>query len=350
MSTGNHKKSGVVGMALWKKLLIVFVLLLVAGGLGVYIFANSMLDEVEKDEEKMEPKELSCVDVDGYVNVLLLGVDSRNMKKKKIKNHNTDCIIVVSINTETKKVNLTSIYRDCYTKIADTPTYTKINTAYAYTGAKGAIQTVNQMMDLNIENYVLFNFKMVAEVVNDVGGITVDVKEEEIDELNKYTKQTAKNIKQKKYHLVKKPGKQTLEGVQAVSYGRIRKGVGDDFKRTDRMRLVIKQVTAKMQMMEVSDMMRIMKDVFPYLKTSMSNNDIIAFAQQIRGFKFGKSKGFPYVKGDGLVDGVSYVYPIDLSANVVKFHKEVFKQKDYQPSASVVEISDTIASTMVPQQ
>lgn len=347
MSAGRHSAAAKVeGMALWKKLLIILALLLIAGGLGAYIYVGSVLDTMERDTEELRPRELSSVDVDGYLNILLLGVDSRKMKKSKLKNHNTDCIIVVSINTETKKVNMTSIYRDCYTKIADTPTYTKINTAYAYKGAKGAIQTVNQMMDLNIENYVLFNFKMVAQVVNDVGGITVDVKEEEIDELNKYTKQTAKNIHQKKYHLVKKPGRQTLEGVQAVSYGRIRKGVGDDFKRTDRMRLVIKQVAARMQLMEPSDMLVIMRHVLPYLKTSLSNNDIIALAQQLEGFSFGKSKGFPYVKGDGLVDGVSYVYPVDLTANVARFHEEVFKQKGYVPTETVQEISNTITSAM----
>lgn len=347
MSAGKHSSGEkTAGMALWKKLLIILGLLVIAGGLGFYIYVTSVLDTMERDTEQMKPRELSSVDVDGYLNILLLGVDSRKMKKSKLKNHNTDCIIVVSINTETNKVNLTSIYRDCYTKIADTPTYTKINTAYAYKGAKGAIQTVNQMMDLNIENYVLFNFKMVAKVVNDVGGITVNVKKEEIDELNKYTKQTAKNIHQKKYHLVRKPGRQTLEGVQAVSYGRIRKGVGDDFKRTDRMRLVIKQVTAKLKLMEPSDMMNIMKDVLPYLKTSLSNNDIIALAQQLDGLSFGKSKGFPYVKGDGLVDGVSYVYPVDLSANVARFHEEVFKQKGYVPTEKVQEISNTITAAM----
>ena len=91
-------------------------------------------------------------------------------------------------------------------------------------------------MDLNVDKYVLFNFKMVSDLVNSVGGITVDVKDYEIQQLNKYTKQTAHNIGQKKYKLVTKAGKQKLEGVQAVSYGRIRKGVGDDFKRTSRMR------------------------------------------------------------------------------------------------------------------
>ena len=113
-------------------------------------------------------------------------------------------------------------------------------------------------MDLNVDKYVLFNFKMVSDLVNAVDGITVDVKSNEVQQLNKYTRQTANNIGQKKYNLVKKAGKQKLEGVQAVAYGRIRKGCGDDFKRTSRMRIVIKKVTAKLQKSSISTILDVM--------------------------------------------------------------------------------------------
>lgn len=89
-------------------------------------------------------------------------------------------------------------------------------------------------MDLNISNYVVVNFKAVADLVDAVGGIEVDVQDYEIEQLNKYTIETAKNIGHDDYKLVESAGVQTLEGVQAVSYGRIRKGVGDDFKRTEK--------------------------------------------------------------------------------------------------------------------
>ena len=98
------------------------------------------------------------------------------------------------------------------------------------------MKTLNQAMDLNISKLWVVNFKAVADLSRrQVGGIEVDVQDYEIQQLNKYTKETAENIGTKKYNLVKSAGVQTLEGVQAVSYGRIRKGVGDDFKRTERM-------------------------------------------------------------------------------------------------------------------
>ena len=101
---------------------------------------------------------------------------------------------------------------------------------------------------------MVVNFKAVADLVDQVGGITVDVQDFEIPQLNKYTIQTAENIGKKDYKLVEKAGEQTLEGVQAVSYGRIRKGVGDDFKRTERMRTVLTKVFDKVKKMSFGEL------------------------------------------------------------------------------------------------
>jgi LCP family protein required for cell wall assembly len=342
---GKHGK-GFRNWKRWQKVTLIVVIIVavaaVAGYAGFKAYLNYKLDKVKKTT--LDTKKLSCVDVNGYVNIALLGVDSRSMSSKNLKGTNTDCIIIVSMNTKTKKVNLISVYRDTYTKIGETSTYSKINSAYASGGAETALKTINQTMDLNVSKYVLFNFKMVSDLVNDVGGITVDVKDYEIQQLNKYTKQTAHNIGQKKYKLVKKAGKQTLEGVQAVSYGRIRKGVGDDFKRTSRMRIVIKKVTNKLKDKSIFKMIDIMDDCLPQCQTNLSNNDMIGLAQRLSKLEFNKSVGFPYNVTTGLMNGISYVFPDDLSANVVKLHKELFGQKDYTASSTVNAISATIAA------
>ena len=109
------------------------------------------------------------------------------------------------------------------------------------------MKTVNQALDLNIKKYVLFNFKAVSDVVEEVDGINIDVKDYEIDELNKYTYETALIIGTENYNMVSEAGPQKLTGPQAVAYGRIRKGVGDDFKRTERMRTVIKKLLTKVK-------------------------------------------------------------------------------------------------------
>ena len=334
------------GIKGWQRFLIILVALLIAIGLAAYAAFQQYMGSVTKKirGERVKINELSCVDVDGYVNIVLLGVDSRSMKKKALKNANSDAIIIVSMNEKTKDVNLISVFRDTYLKMGDTPTYDKINAAYAYGGVQMSMRSLNQAMDLNIEKYVLFNFKMVSDLVNAVGGIEVNVKDIEVDELNKYTGQTARNIGQDDYKKVKKPGKQTLEGVQAVAYGRIRKGVGDDFRRTSRMRQVIKKVTKKLKKKNLFQLKGIMEMCLDDCKTNLSESDMIGMAQRLGKFKFDSTVGFPLTVKTGMLNGISYVFPGNLEKSVKKLHKKMFEQEDYEPSDSVKEISNTIIS------
>ena len=330
----------ILGMKPWQKVVCGIVIVALLFGVGAYGFVQGTLNKVEKT--KIDKKKISCVDIDGYINILLLGVDARSMKKKDLKEKNTDCIIVVSINTETKRVNMISVYRDTYLALNGTNEYNKVNAAYAWGGAEGAITTMNENLDLNIENYVLFNFKVVSDLVNAVDGITVNVEDYEIEELNKYTKETAKIVGQKDYQLVEEPGEQTLEGVQAVAYGRIRKGVGDDFKRTSRMRTVVKKVTHKLQEKNVSELMKIMDMVLPQIQTSLSNNDMIGLAQRLTSYEFDQSIGYPYDVTTGPINGISYVIPTDLAGNAVRLHNEFFGQEEYQVSDRLQEIANGI--------
>ena len=241
------------GMQTWKKVTILVLLVLVLAalivGIAVYGYMHSLVDQMH--EPTPDDYDLSLVDVDGYINILLLGVDSRDMDN--IKGTRSDMIMIASINKDTYDVKLTSVYRDTYLKLGDTSTYDKITHACVYGGPEMTMKSLNQAMDINLSNYIVVNFKTVADVVDAVGGITVDVQDYEIYQLNKYTKQTARNIGKKNYNLVKSAGTQTLEGVQAVSYGRIRKGVGDDFKRTERMRIVVMKVLDKVKTMSFSE-------------------------------------------------------------------------------------------------
>ena len=325
-----------------KKIIVIAAMVIAILCCNVAIFAHSfasnMMGNIEKDTT-LETEDLSCVNTDGYVNIALFGVDSRDMSQEGLKNANTDCIIVVSYNPENKNVNLVSVYRDTFMKIGDTDTYDKVNSAYATGGAQTAIKTLNQSMDLDIQNYVMFNFKMVADLVDCVGGIDVNIEDYEIEELNKFTKSTAKNLHVKDYSLVKEPGEQTLDGVQAVAYGRIRKGVGDDFKRTDRMRLVIKKCTDKAKKMNIVQLSNLANKLSPYMKTSLSDKDITLLLLDVPGMHFGTNVGWPYDKTTGMINGASYVIPANLEANTVKLHQDLFGQENYEASQTVKDIS-----------
>jgi len=331
------------GLKTWKKALfisaIAILIIVIVGGAAVYAYFNSIFDEIH--EPTPEDYDLSLVDVDGYYNILLLGVDSRDMDN--LDDTRSDAIMMVSINKDTNDVKVLSVYRDTYIKMGDTSTYDKITHACFYGGPEMTMKTMNQAMDLNISNYVVVNFKAVADLVDAVGGIEVDVQEYEINQLNKYTIETAENIGRKDYKLVKKPGVQTLEGVQAVSYGRIRKGVGDDFKRTERMRTVLSLVMDKMKDMSFKDLKKIIKMMTPQVKTNLSRNDILGLAIRLPQYNIKDTTGWPYNVSTGYIGGVSYVFPANLAENVIRMHKEFFGQDDYSISATASNISSAIA-------
>lgn len=337
-------KQWVNGLKTWQKITIltatIVILAILIVGIVVYGYFNGIINEMH--EPTPEDYDLSLVDVDGYINILLLGVDSRDMSN--IKGTRSDMIMIASINKETNDVKLTSVYRDTFLKLGDTSTYDKITHACVYGGPEMTMKSLNQAMDLNITNYAIVNFKAVADLVDAIGGITVDVQQGEIYQLNKYTKATARNIGRKNYNLVKGPGVQTLEGVQAVSYGRIRKGVGDDFKRTERMRIVVSKVFEKAKTMTFGDLKKIIDMMVPQVKTNLTMNDILALGVRLPQYNISTGSGWPYKWTTGLINKVSYVFPAGLAVNTTMLHQEVFGQTDYVPSATVNTISNEIVA------
>ncbi len=331
-------------MKTWKKLLalLLIVILLGVGIIGTMAFSYLNNAVTEMQMPIAEDYDLSLTPVEGFINILLLGVDSRNMEN--IKGTRSDMIMIASINTETYDVTLTSVYRDTFLKLGDTSTYDKITHACVYGGPELTIKSLNQALDIDISTYALVNFKGVANIVDAVGGITVDVQPREINQLNKYTKQTARNIGQKEYNLVKAPGVQTLQGVQAVSYGRIRKGVGDDFKRTERMRIVVSKVVEKLKKMSFGDVKKIIDMMVPQVKTNLSMNDILALGVKLPKYNINSGSGWPYKWTSGYLNKTSYIFPSNLAVNAVEFHKQVFGNETYTASSLISSMSSEIAS------
>lgn len=320
----------------WPLLLALLLVVCLAAGGGVYAYIQSMLNQVKRVE--VDRAALSCVDMDGYVNILLLGIDARDMESTE--GSRTDCMMILSIKEETGEVYLTSIYRDSFLKMGDLGLFDKVNQAFAYGGPELAIQSVNEALDLNIDKYVLFNFKAVADVVDELEGLTINVEDYEIEELNKYTEETAETIGRDSYHLVTAHGEQKLDGCQVVSYGRIRYGVGDDIKRTERMRTVMSLLLDEARSMGLGQLNELLNTVLPQIQTNLSNSDMMALAGDASEYTLVGSSSFPYQIIEGHVDGGSYVFALDLEADVKALHETVFGQKDYQPTPTCVEISN----------
>lgn len=332
--------------AKWKRVLMVtctvIVVLLLVAAIAAYALFSSIFGDMFKESEG--EYDLSLKAVDGYYNILLLGVDSRNMDD--VEGTRSDAIMVVSISEDTSDVKILSVYRDTYLKLGETTTYDKITHACVYGGPEMTMKSLNQALDLDISNYVVVNFKVVADVVDAVGGIEVDVEDYEIQQLNKYTIATANNIGRDDYQLVESAGKQTLDGCQAVSYSRIRKGVGDDFKRTERMRTVVSLTVEKMKDMSFKELRKLIKVITPQVQTNISKSNVLGLAFRLPQYNIVGTQGWPFNVTTGYVGGVSYVFPSDLAANTVKMHQDFFGQTEYQPSDMVNEISNTIIANL----
>lgn len=336
-----NKKTRKMGKKKAKRVLfIILILILVIAGV-IFGFLKSKLDKINYVSIPLEDLDMNDGISDSlskYRNIVLLGVDSRDIRTNE--GARTDAIIIVSINKETKDVNLASVYRDTYLDLGEEYGLDKVTHAHAYKGPALTISTLNRNLDLNISEFVTVNFKVVAEVIDMMGGIEIDVEENEMSDMNKYIADTSKNTGISSSQLTHS-GKQTLDGVQAVTYSRIRKTSGGDYKRTERMRTVLMKTFEKAKKMSISDINNIANKILPQIQTNITQGEIMSLIPQVISYNVKDNIGWPY-ETKGITLDRWYGVPVTLEENVKKLHEELFGQLDYQPTETVKEISNRI--------
>lgn len=208
----------------------------------------------ENEEEKIE-------------NILLVGIDSRTNNFKYAR---ADTIIIVSINKLKRQINLTSIMRDTYVKI---PRYrnNRINAAYAYGGAELLKKTINNNFNLDIEKHIVINFKGFEKVIDILGGLDVDLKKYEVNELNR----CIAGLGGRRTNFIKQSGIRHFNGQQALAYCRIRRVGKGDSERTERQRKVIKLIIEKIQGSSFSEYPKLVTNMYPYVKTNIGSRDYL---------------------------------------------------------------------------
>ena len=315
---------------------VIILLVLCATAYG--IFKLDKLDINILDKDKLE----AYRDTGPYTNIALFGLDSREGELDG--GVQSDCIMIASINNETNDVKLVSIYRDTLLQQAD-GTYEKANSAYNRGGPEEAISLLNRNFDLDIQNYVSVNFNALVDVIDSLGGIELDMTQEEAFYSNGYAFETAQVVGQEMKPIKEEAGIKLLDGVHAVGYARIRYTDGNDFKRTERQRVVLQKVAEKAKKANLLTLNEIVDKVFPQISTNLTLKDMMGFAANIMDYNIVQTGGFPYqVTTDESVrehDG-SYVVPIGLRSNVEQLHRELFGEEAYVPSEKVQQINDEI--------
>lgn len=328
-------------------------------------------EEVEIPSEIVKAKEEGESTMLGYRNIALFGVDATN-EKEVAKNSRSDTIMIASINMDTGDIKLVSVYRDTYLNIGrsdseESDTYTKCNAAYAKGGPTRAIRMLNTNLDMDIEDFVTIGYNSLIDVVDGLGGVWVEIKQNEISYLNDYqksivvqwkygvkgsgtngeiTEEDLKVLKSSDYTPVKEAGYQLLDGLQAAAYCRIRY-VGNDFARTERQRTVLKAIQDQALKADLNTLTNLFNDVVGQVYTSLSKEEMLEMLGKIATFKIVDEGGFPnegqFVTGNIGASG-SCIVPKDLESNVIWLHQFLFDDDDYTVTEGVRERGKMIES------
>jgi len=293
---------------------------------------NPDLAPLEGDE-KVNVDDLSVTEglSPEWHNILLLGSDTRNIKKVS----RTDTIIIAAINTKDGRIKLISIMRDTIVPIPGHGDR-KINSASYYGGPELVMKVVNQCFKMNITEYVLVNFSSFKEVIDILGGIDLDISEEEMEQINGGLKEQARllNLSKEKYlageYNLKTYGPNThLDGLQALAYSRIRK-IDSDYARTRRQRKVIDATIQKMRgSVSVKQLMQLATSMWEYVDTNIDMMSAIGLATTVLKSGTGKiSTGLMPLTGTYKSESRSSngwaLYDIDYEENATKLHEFIY--------------------------
>ena len=337
MSKEKNKK----GLSTFLKIVMILILILLILVGFTFFYVKNKLDKIQKVElpsgEDLGITDTVAQNLTGYRNIAIFGVDSRS-DDYGIGNR-SDCIIIASINNDTKEIKLVSVYRDTYVNI-EGHGLDKITHAYSYGEAPLAIKTLNKNLDLNIDEFVTVNFNSVAEAVDQLGGVQLSITADEVKYINAYIDGTSQNTGKTSQHITE-PGTYTVDGVQAVAYSRIRYTEGGDYKRTERMRTVLEAMFNKLKTKNIAEINSFANTILPHVYTNISATDIISMVPSMTKYKVTQSIGWPYNTKGKTIDRW-YGIPVTLESNVIQLHKEAFGEENYVPSDTVKTISQSI--------
>lgn len=237
------------------------------------------MGEVVIDESQLEINENLP---DHVVNILLLGIDNR---QDVTEGGRSDAMLICSINTQDGSVKLTSIQRDLLVTIPTKKNPYKITNAYSWGGGQLSMATVNQNFELNIDKFVTINFYGLAAIIDYLGGVDIELTKTEASRINYELKKEPlpfdTNPDRDKVEAV--AGVHHLDGMQAVTYARIRGISGEnDFNRSERQRKLLEVLLEQvMQDMSLDRMVELISVAMPYVLTNMSASDMATLGMQV---------------------------------------------------------------------
>lgn len=278
-----HKKSRLFSkLSKGKKVLLsVFLIILLIGSLSTYLLCSKLFKKSNSviytkkitTEEKEINESNDNLDVETNTkNILLVGVDKRSGEDIG----RTDSIMIATIDPQNSNVKLTSILRDTYVEIPEHG-YNKINAAFAIGGVELLSRTLKYNFNITLDNYITIDFYSFQNVIDSIGGVEIDVKDTEVNEINKYIKE----VNGSKSTLLTEPGLQVLNGQKALSYSRIRYVGNSDFERVERQKRVISASVDKVKNMGALEYPKLLSSVYSSIDSDMTLANIITMGNTV---------------------------------------------------------------------
>ena len=308
--------------------------------------------QTEVDLSNLEPNEALP---DNVFNILLLGIDSRDKDAQSMEGR-SDAVIICSINKDTGSVTLSSIARDTAVEVPGYKSRKRINTAYKFgctkggstaAGAELAMKTVNRNFQMNIEHYVVVNIHGLAEIIQALGGVDMEMTRAEASAINyELFEKEPMDSNEGRTRLKLEDGVQHLDGMQAVTYGRIRNLKGqNDLNRNERQRHLLEVLLEQvMDGMDFTKLLTLIQTALPYGKTNLTSDELLELGSAVLSGEAMKN-----LQGGGMVlnqfsipmvgeygyrefGGVSLVYISErrMKTTLDAMHEIVYGQSYYQ--------------------
>ncbi|MEG0775130.1 LCP family protein [Clostridium sp.] len=313
--------------------LIVFLIFIIAGTAS-YAFltlgnVNTKEITVDKEELGIETELEQKIEEDNkkdIKNIILLGVDEFEGNVGR-----SDAVVIATVDPVHNKLKLTSIMRDSYVNIPGHG-YDKLTHAYAFGGEELSIKTINQTYGLNITDYVKVNFDEMENIIDAVGGLDIEIRSDEIENMNEHIRHLSKNAEVKPAY-IKSAGMKHLNGLQSLAYTRIRYTSGGDAERTERQRTVLTMLFDKITSAGAGKLPGMVNKLLPLVETSLTSKDIInlGMSSLTVGNKHIEQQRFPldsYSEGKK-IDGV-FQLTFDEEVTKDQMYKYIFE--DIKPT------------------
>ena len=369
MSKKNYKKSRKYKKMRRRKIIFgieITVLLILSGILFVYAWINRSMDKMNQDtldssqiqinSEVKANTDLS--QMSGTQVIALVGVDARGVEGSELaESMNSDTIILCCIDHDKQEIRMVSIMRDTWMNMAkytdEYYEFDKANSAYNRGGPESMLSMLNTNLDLALTDYVTVNFKALADAIDVLGGLDIEMTNAECVHANNYNREVseAQGVEYEAIPYDEDLGDDYSEvrhvsGALATSYARIRYGGGDDAKRTSRQRIVINLMVQKLKQ-NPTKIPEILDKVMGNVSTSLTKNEILELGMHAVTYTMGTSYAYPFqlCYGENVVNalGEDVVIPVTLEFNVRELHEYLYPGLSYEPSAAVTEYSDYIA-------